>query len=108
MIRRPPRSTLFPYTTLFRSLRGGVGIFSGRPPYVWVSNAFGNTGLEQATLVCDNGPGGYAGTNANGASTADSVPAFTIDANAQPTSCRGGLGAAAAASSVVFFDPLFK
>src|SRR2546430_10255933 len=24
MIRRPPRSTLFPYTTLFRSQRGGV------------------------------------------------------------------------------------
>src|SRR5258708_22220447 len=27
MIRRPPRSTLFPYTTLFRSLRG-----HDRPP----------------------------------------------------------------------------
>src|SRR2546427_12670173 len=26
MIRRPPRSTLFPYTTLFRSPRGGVGV----------------------------------------------------------------------------------
>src|SRR5260370_10765136 len=25
MIRRPPRSTLFPYTTLFRSLAGGEG-----------------------------------------------------------------------------------
>src|SRR3712207_8810113 len=25
MIRRPPRSTLFPYTTLFRSHGGGVG-----------------------------------------------------------------------------------
>src|SRR3989441_4970310 len=25
MIRRPPRSTLFPYTTLFRSLRLGPG-----------------------------------------------------------------------------------
>src|SRR5438132_8273192 len=25
MIRRPPRSTLFPYTTLFRSLAGSVG-----------------------------------------------------------------------------------
>src|SRR3712207_8804346 len=25
MIRRPPRSTLFPYTTLFRSLDGDVG-----------------------------------------------------------------------------------
>src|SRR2546421_9504421 len=24
MIRRPPRSTLFPYTTLFRSQQGGV------------------------------------------------------------------------------------
>src|SRR2546422_11718463 len=26
MIRRPPRSTLFPYTTLFRSLSTGVGV----------------------------------------------------------------------------------
>src|SRR2546430_11595793 len=26
MIRRPPRSTLFPYTTLFRSRRGCVGV----------------------------------------------------------------------------------
>src|SRR2546430_13881882 len=25
MIRRPPRSTLFPYTTLFRSIPGGSG-----------------------------------------------------------------------------------
>src|SRR3712207_7869571 len=32
MIRRPPRSTLFPYTTLFRSLRGGRrGDPVGRP-----------------------------------------------------------------------------
>src|ERR1035438_6411508 len=26
MIRRPPRSTLFPYTTLFRSITGGPGV----------------------------------------------------------------------------------
>src|SRR2546429_4931704 len=26
MIRRPPRSTLFPYTTLFRSLEGGADL----------------------------------------------------------------------------------
>src|SRR2546422_8245857 len=33
MIRRPPRSTLFPYTTLFRSLVTGVrtGILTCRP-----------------------------------------------------------------------------
>src|SRR2546430_8946957 len=28
MIRRPPRSTLFPYTTLFRSLRTQLGLLS--------------------------------------------------------------------------------
>src|SRR5690606_41918529 len=27
MIRRPPRSTLFPYTTLFRSVGGAHGLF---------------------------------------------------------------------------------
>src|SRR5256885_12439828 len=37
MIRRPPRSTLFPYTTLFRSGRGmssagGSGAAAGRAP----------------------------------------------------------------------------
>src|SRR3989454_11145508 len=30
MIRRPPRSTLFPYTTLFRS----IGDYHGREPWV--------------------------------------------------------------------------
>src|SRR2546426_8134565 len=29
MIRRPPRSTLFPYTTLFRSLRNSVPVPGG-------------------------------------------------------------------------------
>src|SRR3712207_7393622 len=34
MIRRPPRSTLFPYTTLFRSPAGGLddGAALGDPP----------------------------------------------------------------------------
>src|SRR3712207_8768662 len=31
MIRRPPRSTLFPYTTLFRSLRRPKPLYHGRP-----------------------------------------------------------------------------
>src|SRR3712207_7257651 len=30
MIRRPPRSTLFPYTTLFRSIDGEKGILQHR------------------------------------------------------------------------------
>src|SRR3712207_7837559 len=35
MIRRPPRSTLFPYTTLFRSIQQG-GVF--RQPMYWRVN----------------------------------------------------------------------
>src|SRR3712207_9523268 len=30
MIRRPPRSTLFPYTTLFRSIDGVIAFLQGR------------------------------------------------------------------------------
>src|SRR5690606_23178241 len=62
-------------------VRGGIGIFSGRPPYVWVSNAFVNTGLEQVTLTC----------------TGDAVPAFTVDPAAQPTACLAGGGEPVAA-----------
>src|SRR5438876_6662396 len=38
MIRRPPRSTLFPYTTLFRSSRRTVhkGRASAAPPPAWL------------------------------------------------------------------------
>src|SRR5258707_9917728 len=32
MIRRPPRSTLFPYTTLFRSQKARAGVFKGWAP----------------------------------------------------------------------------
>src|SRR5260370_29814517 len=35
MIRRPPRSTLFPYTTLFRSRRPGSGA-TAPPPRSWM------------------------------------------------------------------------
>src|SRR2546422_3975201 len=34
MIRRPPRSTLFPYTTLFRSQPSGVAVDAGSRLYV--------------------------------------------------------------------------
>src|SRR5256885_16388085 len=73
MIRRPPRSTLFPYTTLFRSLskimprtafsyllgdktvvRGGWGLFS----YDYYFDAGNQTGFSQPTPIIvtnDNG-----------------------------------------------------
>ncbi|MGH7541926.1 MAG: hypothetical protein ACRELC_13085 [Gemmatimonadota bacterium] len=33
-------------------VRGGVGLFSGRPSFVWLSNAFRDTGNRFAFLVC--------------------------------------------------------
>src|SRR2546430_17594419 len=53
MIRRPPRSTLFPYTTLFRSLalRGGLPhvheIEAGRGPAAGPRGAGAGGGPEQ-------------------------------------------------------------
>src|SRR5258707_6443454 len=43
MIRRPPRSTLFPYTTLFRSLKASLGC--GNPTALAQLNA-GETVLD--------------------------------------------------------------
>src|SRR5258708_16580052 len=42
MIRRPPRSTLFPYTTLFRSLAVGAADLDGDLlPEIYFANDFG-------------------------------------------------------------------
>jgi hypothetical protein len=71
-------------------LRGGVGIFSGRPPYVWVANAYGNTGQEQQSLYC----------------TGAAVPVFTINPDSQPTSCAAA--PTAGRPSIVYFDSDFK
>jgi hypothetical protein len=74
-------------------LRGGVGIFTGRPAYVWVSNAYSNTGMEQATLTC---------------STAATMPTFTVDPDNQPTQCAGGGAATPPIPSIVYYDANFK
>ena len=59
-------------------LRGGVGVFSGRPPYVWVSNAYSINGLSQVELTCQRAAGSRR------------IPDFTIDPAAQPFDCAGG------------------
>src|SRR5690349_21994725 len=40
MIRRPPRSTLFPYTTLFRSTRNSISTFRTTGTNRWSSGRF--------------------------------------------------------------------
>src|SRR2546426_2846678 len=55
MIRRPPRSTLFPYTTLFRSL----GLDRRRKPPAWTRQPFaerfvnGNAAAADVLLFVD-------------------------------------------------------
>jgi outer membrane receptor for ferrienterochelin and colicin len=38
-------------------LRGGAGIFSGRIPFVWISNCFSNTGMTQRGYTLDSSKG---------------------------------------------------
>src|SRR5256885_12230897 len=57
MIRRPPRSTLFPYTTLFRS-HGGAGLgvdagqFGNRRPHTERSEEHTSELQSPCNLVC--------------------------------------------------------
>jgi hypothetical protein len=83
-------------------LRGGVGVFTGRPAYVWVSNAFGGTGLEQATLTCN----GH-----NGTTKSDTVPTFTMDVSNIPQGCNPAGTTNALnppVASVTYYEPNFR
>src|SRR2546430_7506393 len=51
MIRRPPRSTLFPYTTLFRS---GLSNHSPRLRIAWDAAKVGITGDQVEKLLYEN------------------------------------------------------
>ena len=35
-------------------LRGGLGIFTGQAPFVWLSNAYNNTGMEAKSVTVNN------------------------------------------------------
>ncbi len=72
-------------------VRGGVGVFSGRPPYVWLSNSFTNTGADFIQVTC----------------TGLEVPDFTVDPSAQPSACRTTTPGSVA-GEVDYFDPNFK
>src|SRR6266498_6069608 len=72
MIRRPPRSTLFPYTTLFRSGRVELAYSVANPDIVyasvqathgeiWRSTDGGSTYQRRATLDTNGDPAPYLG-----------------------------------------------
>src|SRR5260221_4621010 len=58
MIRRPPRSTLFPYTTLFRSfavVEGGAEIGNGEACQIAAGGGFADAALDGGNPVLGNG-----------------------------------------------------
>src|SRR5207248_9863977 len=55
LTRRPPRSTLFPYTTLFRSMRGVIEL---RPDPDIADN--GHSGFDPDTGAPKTNPGGFS------------------------------------------------
>jgi Carboxypeptidase regulatory-like domain len=77
-------------------IRGGVGIFAGRTPYVWISNQYGNTGIDFTRISI-------------GTAAANRIP-FIKDPNAQYTNPAtiGGATAAIATNEIDLVDPNFK
>ncbi|HKG94922.1 MAG TPA: carboxypeptidase regulatory-like domain-containing protein [Gemmatimonadaceae bacterium] len=59
-------------------LRGGMGLFTGRPPFVFVGNAYSNSGAGFAVLQCNT--------------ATLQAPNFTADPSKQPLNCRSGTG----------------
>ena len=72
-------------------IRGGVGLFSGRTPYVWLSNQYGNTGVQFTNL-------------STSLSTSNMIP-FVADPFNQPTTVTGG---AAGRQTINVIDPDYK
>ena len=70
-------------------LRGGIGLFAGRPAYIWFREAHFNTGLQQLQLAC----------------VGDATPAFTLDPSQQPTQCAG---LEEPVPVIAYFDPGFR
>jgi len=73
-------------------VRGGVGVFTGRPAYVWMSNNFGNSGKLIAEV--NQASGGNVG--------------FSVDPYNQPGVGDPGTGAPNLRSEIDLVDPNFK
>jgi Carboxypeptidase regulatory-like domain/TonB-dependent Receptor Plug Domain len=78
-----------PGTSTRQQLRGGIGLFSGRTPYVWLSNQYGNTGIDFRRLSI--------------AFNAANRVTFNPDPNTQPTSIGN-----AATNEIDLIDPDYE
>jgi hypothetical protein len=76
-----------------QQVRGGLGIFAGRPPYVWISNQYGNTGIDFTRIG--------ASFNVN-----NKIP-FVADPAHQPATVTGA-AAGSFTNEIDLVDPDFK
>jgi outer membrane receptor protein involved in Fe transport len=77
-----------------QQLRGGVGMFAGRPAFVWLSNAYQNSGSGLGLFTC-----GREGST----TTTNTVPVFDLDAP-PPAECGNGVGPSGNLSLVDLLD----
>ncbi|HEX9160169.1 MAG TPA: carboxypeptidase regulatory-like domain-containing protein [Thermoanaerobaculia bacterium] len=84
-----------PFADGKQQVRGGVGVFQGRAPYVWISNGYGGSGIDTVTLQC-NSPNGIPAGNC--------TTPFIADPNAQPRNFPPGT----AAPQISITDPNLK
>lgn len=76
-----------------QQVRGGVGMFSGRTPYVWLSNQYGNTGIEFQRIGASN-------------SSSNRIP-YVTNAAGQPTTVTGASGSSFT-NEIDLIDPDYK
>jgi len=72
-----------------QQLRGGIGVFQGRTPFVWISNNYGGTGVETQSLAC--------------IAPSCTPPIFNQDPNSQPRNLGAG-----SVSDISLSDPDFR
>lgn len=85
--------------SLKTQFRGGAGLFTGRPPFAWLAEAYQNTGLSSAFLTCRR--------RNIGVPDPEVVPIFNPNA-AVPVACANGSGTASATPIVTVFDSDFR
>lgn len=76
-----------------QQVRGGVGMFSGRTPYVWLSNQYGNTGIEFQRIGASN-------------SNNNRIP-YVTNAAGQPKTVTGATGSSFT-NEIDLIDPDYK
>src|SRR2546426_8068957 len=88
MIRRPPRSTLFPYTTLFRSDREWISAEIGSAGDL---DVVGHAVEGQGRTECVGGPGGADGTRMDISDLVSSDGDFCRHVNQGPEGRQPGI-----------------